>query len=498
MEDLAQALTTGLERLLAAGRVEIRENGARLAALDNFSYEVRRQGSVVLLHLWSKERNLVRRVVSVVADNADRLALEAMRLERKRPSRIEFVPAGVSRPAGQIAREEFSSRFRELLAQQFPDEKLASLTTVPDLKYSLSGSYPRGLLQAGSQAWAALGAAPGESAATYDAIVTFGLLWLDRARASARGKSLAGLRLFFPAGAGRITAHRLQALSPSIPVELYEYDTESWRARRVSAQDAGNLDTWLAPRREAEAALAEAASAIERIRKIAPGAIAAEAIPGTGEIALRFRGLTFARVKNEEGSHTIYYGAGDPQLPLTPNRRADFERLLHDLEKHRSPVATATRHSLYRAQPERWLETLVAADPGRIDARLDPRFVYAQVPALSAGDRSVIDLLCVTRSARLAVLELKVAEDPHLVLQAMDYWLRVRWHHAQQDFSRFGYFPGLTLDPRPPLLFLVAPAIRFHSATDILLRYLGREIEITRVGVSENWRRGLKVVLRQS
>ena len=47
------------------------------------------------------------------------------------------------------------------------------------------------------------------------------------------------------------------------------------------------------------------------------------------------------------------------------------------------------------------------------------------------------------------------------------------------------------------LLFLVAPAIRFHSATDILLRYLGKDIEVCRVGVSENWRRGLRVVLRQ-
>ena len=84
------------------------------------------------------------------------------------------------------------------------------------------------------------------------------------------------------------------------------------------------------------------------------------------------------------------------------------------------------------------------------------------------------------------VLEIKVTEDPHLALQAVDYSLRVRWHHAQEDFSRFGYFPGITLDPRPPLLFLVAPAIRFHSATDILLRHLSREIEMCRVGVSES------------
>ena len=108
-----------------------------------------------------------------------------------------------------------------------------------------------------------------------------------------------------------------------------------------------------------------------------------------------------------------------------------------------------------------------------------------------------MDLVGVTRAGRLAVLELKAGEDLQLVLQAVGYWLRVRWHHAQQDFPRYGYFPGITLDPRPPLLFLVAPSLRFHPANDVLLRYLSKEIEICRVGVSEHWRRGLKVVLRQ-
>jgi hypothetical protein len=54
------------------------------------------------------------------------------------------------------------------------------------------------------------------------------------------------------------------------------------------------------------------------------------------------------------------------------------------------------------------------------------------------------------------------------------------------------------LDPRPPLLFLVAPSLRFHAAMDVLLPFLKDEIEVCRVGVSESWRRGLKVVLRQN
>ena len=67
----------------------------------------------------------------------------------------------------------------------------------------------------------------------------------------------------------------------------------------------------------------------------------------------------------------------------------------------------------------------------------------------------------------------------------------------QEDFPRYGYFSGLTLQPASPVVYLVAPALRFHPATEILLRYINSEMEVMRVGLSESWRRGLCVVLRQ-
>jgi hypothetical protein len=491
--ELARDLREALDRLLAEGRLEVRENGAWLASLEGFRYEVREQGGVALLHLWSQERNLVRRVLGILENAPGRLAVQVSRFGRARPDRMEFVAADTRRLSGRVAREQFRERFRILLAQQFPDEKLASLTTAADLERSLSGNYARGVLEEGSRCWAVLGAGPGQTAANYDGMLTFGLLWLERARELARRKTVAGLRLFFPEGTGRVTAHRLQALSRSTRVELYPYNEESWRARRLEAGDIGNVETWLVPRREVEALLAEAQPAVEHIRKLAPGAIEADALPETREVTFRFRGLTFARWRREG----LFYGPGDPQRPLASESHASLEKLVRELGMRRSPVASSTRHPLYRAQPERWLQSLVAADPGRVDARLDPQLLYAQVPAMAAGDRGIMDLLGVTRGGRLAVIELKASEDIQMVLQAVDYWLRVRWHHAQQDFSRYGYFPGVALDPRPPLLFLVAPSLRFHPANDALLRHLSHEIEVCRVGISENWRRGLRVVLRQ-
>jgi hypothetical protein len=148
-------------------------------------------------------------------------------------------------------------------------------------------------------------------------------------------------------------------------------------------------------------------------------------------------------------------------------------------------------------RPERWLESLVVADVSVIDERLESRALYSQVPAFSASDRAMLDVLTTTRNGRLAVVELKADEDIHLPLQGLDYWSRVEWHHTRGEFPRFGYFPERELSTDKPLLYLVAPALHVHPATDILLRYVSPEIEWEFVGIDERWREGVKVVFRK-
>ncbi len=489
----AAELERALADLAASGPVEVHENSKWLAVLAPLHYEVRRQGNATLLHLWSDERNLVRRVLRIAEQSPERMVLEVQRFGRSKPDRLEFVRAGAERPARRLAREKFRERFRELLAQQFPDEQIDSLTTAADLEHSLSGCFTRGLLRRGQRAWAVLGVSAAEPAATMDAILTYGLVWLDRTRAHSRGRVVAGLRLFLPEDATRVTTHRLSALEPSSHVEVYELNETRWRARPVDARDIGNLATWLTPRRELDFALAEARKDIEPIRQLAPESIGVGVPPGTRDVALRFRGMEFARWHRGK----VLFGLGDRRRELTQQNRPELEQLVRELETFRHPLAQDTDHPLYRAQAERWLEALVQADLARIDARLDPRHLYSQVPAFAAGDRGVIDLLGVTREGRLAVVELKAVEDIHLPLQAVDYWLRVRWHLRQDDFHRYGYFTGVELQQKAPLLYLVAPGLRFHPTTEVILRYLSREVEVARVGLNENWRKGLRVVLRQ-
>jgi hypothetical protein len=166
------------------------------------------------------------------------------------------------------------------------------------------------------------------------------------------------------------------------------------------------------------------------------------------------------------------------------------------------------RDTLYRQQPERWLESLLRRSPDAIDAMIEPQPLYAQVPEFSAADRAVLDLLALRRDGRLVVIEIKADEDLHLALQALDYWVRVRRHQqltadrsegkqAKSDLERFGYFPGRQVRPEAPLLYLVAPALRIHSATEIVLRYISPEVDWTLIALDERWREKVRVVFRK-
>ena len=503
---LAAEIERALAELAKAGPLEVHENGRRLTGFtDSVRYEVRLQGTAPLLHVWSElqsstpneaqreARSLVRRVVSIAEASGDHVSLEIQRFGKTRAELLEFRVAGRERPAGRLRRESFAERCLAILRNQFADESVESLTTAARLEHSLSGCYARGIVRCGSVAWAVVCVSAEETAATLDASLTSGLLWLAQARRRAAGPPVAGLRLFLPAGAAvQSAARRAKALDPRVQIELYELDETRGTARRYSGA-GGNWATHLVPRREAEAILSAAAPAIAPIVELAPRAIQASASADARSVVLRFRGLEFARWD----ANGVAFGLGLRREPLTAASHARLAALVRQLDAHRHPKAHETAHPMYRAQPERWLETLVEEDPTRVDPRLDPHTIYRQVPAVTAGDRGVLDLLGVTRDGRLAILELKASEDLQLVLQAADYWLSVSGHLERDDFRRYGYFDGLEISAQPPRVFLVAPALRFHPATDTLLGFLRPEIEVTRVGVQENWRSGLRVSLRQ-
>ena len=167
-----------------------------------------------------------------------------------------------------------------------------------------------------------------------------------------------------------------------------------------------------------------------------------------------------------------------------------------ELARFRTPDAADRNHPLYRQQPEAWLESQVRAHIQQVHAALLPDPIYNQVPAFAGGDRGVMDLVAVDYAGRLAVLELKATADLHLPFQALDYWMRVKWHLDRNEFSRFGYFPGIALSKQPPRLLLVSPALEFHSTTETILSFFSPDVDVERVGVGLEWRRRLEIMFR--
>jgi hypothetical protein len=490
---LATELEASLREFAASGAAELCENGGRLAPLSKLSWEVRGDGEKPLLHIWSEDYNLTRRVIAIADHSETRLVLAVERFGRARPDRLEFVRIDFERPARELARDEFCARLKGILARQFPDETVESITSSADLEHSLSGNYARGLLKCGSSYSAFLAVPDGESQDSVNNSLTFALLWLDRVRTTMHRGTVGAVRLMVPKDACGVVAHRLAALRRGVQVELYELDGARDALEKIDPRRAGNLRTWLVPSRECEGLLAKARPELDPIVALDSQAITVHPSTASREVVLRYRGLAFGRW--DDGR--VFFGSNDITQELTAGTRPAFDRLLKELNTYRHPLATDTRHSFYRAQPERWLEAIVRNDVTRVDAALDFRFVYSQVFAGSGSEHGIIDVLTITRAGRLAILELKTSEHIHLPLQAADYWLRVRRHLESGEFRNYGFFPGVEVQQTPPLVYLVAPALRFHPVTGTLLRCVASEMEVVRVGLTESWRRGIRVVARQ-
>lgn len=493
--DQWKSLEQALQRLVSAGNVEVREDDQWLASLAGFRSEIRTQGKQTLIHLWSPEASFVRRILRISACESGRIELEVQKFGLKKSARLEFLEAARPKTAARVGRERFKTRFGRMLTEQFPDARVESLTTAADLKRSFSALYTRGVMREGRASWAVMAASPSENLTTCDGILSFGLLWLDWMRQHSARRPIEGLRLLLPQGQTRATMERARALSSAVNLEVYEFGKRDLRIQRVEASGRGNVESWLPLRKDAELVLAAAGDVIKRIQALHPqdGAIEVSVLAGTREVCFRFRGLEFACCI--EGK--VYCGLGEERRLVSGPNALEMERLIARVAEKRNFSNTDANNPIYRAAPERWLEAVIRSDPAKLDARLDSAHLYSQVPALAAGERGIIDLLGVTRDGRLVVIELKASEDLHLPLQAIDYWLRVRRHLADGDVQRKGYFQGIELKPDPPLIWLVAPSLRFHPANEIQMRYFCPDVRFSRIGLSENWRRGVQVTFRQ-
>jgi len=499
-----ESLTQMLSDFLTGARAAVVvEDGAIAFDLAESKYSVSGEYNKCLLHLWSGERNFVRRVLDAEVRTTT-LRLQVQRMGQNRPTRLDFCRDRDQRSpaARRAARAAYEPRLRRALERNFPGWTVVRLTTSVDLEHSFGPSYLRGWLRLGQRALAVVGVNDEETQSTVDGALTCGILWLEACRlAQQERRVMERLAMVVPRGMATLTRQRMAHLHPATAKwQLYEFDQREDALAPLDIGDRGNLATRLIHSIDEGLARERFVGSIARIRGILPQAEVVVLSPAS--ISFRRHGLEFAQARiahdprNFQSSEEIAFGFGAEERVLNAENETQFADLvrLAAAVRHRDGPKN---HPLWRMHPERWLESLVAGNIAALDGRLRPEFVYSQVPAFAAADRAMIDILAETREARLAVIELKADEDIHLPLQGVDYWSRVAWHQSRGEFARFGYFPGREISPQKPLLMLVAPALHVHPTTDTILRYLSPEIEWEVLGIDERWREEVKVVFRK-
>lgn len=492
------------------------EDGKAIFSMREARYSLRTEHDRCTLHLWDEERNLVRRIGKAVAGKGV-LRLSTFRFGQTKPQTMELVADRDRRTpsAREATRTRYLKTLERVLIRQFPEWKADAFRTAMDLERSFGPAYARGLLVQGQKAWAVIAVNDEETQAAIDGILTLGILWLDYCRERAAGKRLVGgLRVIVPRGNATLTASRMAWLNAEIAQwQVWELDQSTEELTERDIADQGNLATRLVRAPSEQMVRERFTEATGQVMALVPpearSRVQQQARSGT-ELAFLLHGLEFARARIGVAAHSfqsgveISIGAGANETWLSAKTEPELRDLLTRLCARRLPEGDQ-RDPLFRMQPERWLESELRRNLEPLDPHLDPARVYTQVPAFAASDRGMLDLLGVSRDGRLAVIELKVDEDLHLALQGLDYWVRVRWHHLQHpdpatglgEFQRMGYFGGMLLSPDDPRLYLVAPALRIHPATEMVLRYLSPRIEWSLVALDERWRQQVKVVWRK-
>jgi hypothetical protein len=348
----------------------------------------------------------------------------------------------------------------------------------------------------------ALGSNAGEAQAEIDNLITAGLTWAAGVKQPVRQ-----LWLCVPPGRSQTVLERLTLLDTHhLTITCLEVDEaeRSLHALRPVAQ-AELLSLHPRGLQWPDVKPVPPGAWRERIVQLAPEGIEVRADEKGERYAIH--GLEFARTKDEARTRVVFGVASYPdevaarfafqadttRTELTERNFAQLATLVREICAARRADSADLRHPFYRLRTEAWLESLLRRDIRALDATLDPRFVYAQIPTWLGEDRSVLDLLTVNHEGRLVVIEIKAVEDAQLPLQGLDYWLRVEQARLRGEFARRGLFAGLTLADKAPLLYLVAPRLRFHRSFQLVASCFAPEVEVYRIGLNTNWRAGIKV-----
>ncbi|MDT7688026.1 MAG: hypothetical protein QOE46_785 [Acidobacteriota bacterium] len=440
--------------------------------------------------------------VSAWHAEGESLFIEAARRMGAERALLRLVPRALvasAREAVASARRAECERIAALVGA-FTGAKCERACLSPGARRGEPGRWARIILNQGARGRLAV-TAPVVPACAGDAesFLSSALLWLARLEDGARSARFDGLWLVAPHALASAACERVALLREDLRARtsIFKFDEETDDLIQVAVPTLDDLLDAPVSRLTRPAAPSRCELAASVIA-LAPTEI--DCVRARHGETLRFNGLPFARVRRVYGREHLWFGVEGTsrrRTLLDEESAPGFMKLVGELREHRRADAADRKHALYRAAPEAWLEALLRRDVTRLDPglRLAPLHTQFRI-ARSGGGARPVDLLALRHDGRLVVIELKVSEDAALALQGADYWHRISTYNRAGHIGRARLFGDAEISDEPPLVYLVAPMLRFHRSFQTLARCISREIEMYRFDLNEDWRAGVRVARR--
>ncbi|MDX6558346.1 MAG: hypothetical protein QOF72_1395, partial [Blastocatellia bacterium] len=403
------------------------------------------------------------------------------------------------------------------------DHRLKSLPLIesaalsPGMRRDQPGRYARIVLRRPHQRIAVTGTVARSNARNVDSLFSSTLLWFDRLQKRPGRPAIERLviavehnvleaarerhALLRNSLRQRIELFEIRGSNPNVSEDVRLSTDEAWQELQP-VRPLERKTLWRKRLKQFPPIVKD--ETIERINQIValrPEAI--DVVASRHGQTLRYHGLPFARVRRVMDRDRIWFGIeGSSRRLLDDYHEQDWIKLWRDLANYRDANCTDRRHWFYRAAGEAWLESILRRDisrldPGLIVAPLHAQFRTSHGSAIGASGARPIDLLALRHDGRLAVIELKVNEDREHVFQGVDYWRRVEAHRRRGHISTAKLFGDREISDESPLVYLVAPTLRFHPSFATLARTIAPDIEVYRFDINEDWRGGVRVVRRE-
>ncbi len=444
--------------------------------------------------------------LKLLFDAARNLNRTRVRLEIIPRTQAKTIAAGVS-----AARRASCEQLASLAAKQAGNAQIEKAGLSAGVRRNEPGRHARIILSLSRPRRgriAVTGYVTEANAGEVDALLSSALLWFLRVRERAARPTVRKLWLIVNGECLTAVRQRVALLRDDLRDQIAVYEIDGERRTLTAVAPLREAELW--PKSSARVRRAAGTPAGETARGIT--ALAPEAIDVVrarhGE-TVRYHGLAFARVRRVMNGERVWFGTeGKGRRLLSDSTAEEWQKLLRELIEHRHASAPDHRHALYRAAPEAWLESMLRRDitrldPGLIIAPLHREFRVRETSNASNninGNRMnaarPVDLLALRQDGRLVVIELKVNEDREHVLQGVDYWHRVEAYRRSGGIERARLFGNAVVADEPPLVYLVAPGLRFHRAFQTLAQCITPRIEIYRFDLNEDWRAGVRVMRR--